>query len=99
MSPPPSTCSGRWRTPGRVRYQLVGVGDGRVAEHLASVLAAAGAERAWVVHGDDGLDELSTTAPSRVFEWRPGNGRHPQLCGRPGGTRFGASRPGRLEGR
>lgn len=60
--------------PGRARYQLVGVGDGRVAERLATVLASAGAERAWVVHGDDGLDELSTTAPTRVFEWRPGNG-------------------------
>jgi anthranilate phosphoribosyltransferase len=60
--------------PGRARYQLVGVGDGRVAERVATVLAVAGAGRAWVVHGDDGLDELSTTAPSRVFEWRPGNG-------------------------
>jgi len=59
--------------PGRARYQLVGVGDGRVAERLATVLAAAGAERAWVVHGQDGLDELSTTAPSMVFEWRPGD--------------------------
>jgi anthranilate phosphoribosyltransferase len=56
--------------PGRARYQLVGVGDGAVAERLASVLGAAGAERAWVVHGQDGLDELSTTAPSKVVEWR-----------------------------
>ncbi|HXW81575.1 MAG TPA: anthranilate phosphoribosyltransferase [Acidimicrobiales bacterium] len=55
--------------PGRVRYQLVGVGDGRVAERLACVLGAAGAERAWVVHGHDGLDEISTTAPSTVVEW------------------------------
>jgi anthranilate phosphoribosyltransferase len=58
--------------PGRARYQLVGVGDGRVAERLARVLGAAGAERAWVVHGRDGLDELSTTAPSTVVEWRAG---------------------------
>jgi anthranilate phosphoribosyltransferase len=48
------------------------VGDGRVAERLAGVLGAAGAERAWVVHGQDGLDELSTTAPSVVVEWRDG---------------------------
>ena len=58
--------------PGRARYQLVGVGDGRVAERLATVLGAAGAERAWVVHGHDGLDELSTAAPSTVVEWRAG---------------------------
>ncbi len=58
--------------PGRARYQLVGVGDGRVAERVATVLGSAGAERAWVVHGHDGLDELSTVAPSTVVEWRPG---------------------------
>jgi anthranilate phosphoribosyltransferase len=49
--------------PGRARYQLVGVGDGRIAERLATVLGQAGARRAWVVHGEDGLDELSTAAP------------------------------------
>ncbi len=60
--------------PGRARYQLVGVGDGRVAERVATVLGAAGADRAWVVHGHDGLDELSTAAPSTVVEWRAGAG-------------------------
>jgi anthranilate phosphoribosyltransferase len=59
--------------PGRARYQLVGVGDGRTAERLATVLGQAGAQRAWVVHGEDGLDELSTTAPSKVVEWRAGH--------------------------
>jgi anthranilate phosphoribosyltransferase len=58
--------------PGRAPYQLVGVGDGRVAERVATVLGAAGADRAWVVHGHDGLDELSTAAPSTVVEWRAG---------------------------
>lgn len=60
--------------PGRVRYQLVGVGDGRVAERLATVLGAAKAKRAWVVHGHDGLDELSTVAPSTVVEWSAAEG-------------------------
>ena len=55
--------------PGRAPYQLVGVGDGRAAERLAAVLGEAGAQRAWVVHGEDGLDELSTTSPSAVVEW------------------------------
>jgi anthranilate phosphoribosyltransferase len=59
--------------PGRARYQLVGVGDGRTAERLATVLGGAGARRAWVVHGQDGLDELSTTAVSNVVEWRAGS--------------------------
>jgi anthranilate phosphoribosyltransferase len=60
--------------PGRAPYQLVGVGDGRLAERLARVLGAAGAQRAWVVHGHDGLDELSTVAPSTVVEWVAGEG-------------------------
>jgi anthranilate phosphoribosyltransferase len=60
--------------PGQARYQLVGVGDGRLAERLARVLAASGTERAWVVHGHDGLDELSTVAPSTVVEWVAGEG-------------------------
>jgi anthranilate phosphoribosyltransferase len=59
--------------PGRAPHQLVGVGDGRVAGTLAAVLGSAGAQRAWVVHGDDGLDELSIGARSRVVEWRRGD--------------------------
>ena len=39
---------------------------------LAEVLRALGSERAWVVHGDDGLDELTTTTRSTVAELRDG---------------------------
>jgi len=60
--------------PARAPYQLVGVGDGRVAGTLAKVLGGAGAKRAWVVHGEDGLDELSVTAASQVVEWRAEQG-------------------------
>ncbi len=84
--------------PGRARYQLVGVGDGRVAEHVATVLAAAGAERAWVVHGDDGLDELSTTGPSRVFEWRPGDGGTHSFVVDPAALGLAAAHPEDLKG-
>lgn len=61
--------------PGRAPYQLVGVGDGELAGTLASVLGEAGAARAWVVHSDDGLDELSVGAPSKVVEWAAGTGQ------------------------
>ena len=56
--------------PARARYQVVGVSDPAMAEKMLGVLVANGAARAMVVHGDDGLDELSTTGPSTVHEAR-----------------------------
>ncbi|MET0738947.1 MAG: anthranilate phosphoribosyltransferase [Acidimicrobiales bacterium] len=58
--------------PAGVRRQVVGVADPGVAEKLLRVLEAAGGVRALVVHGADGLDELTTTTTSAVFELREG---------------------------
>lgn len=58
--------------PARVRRTLIGVADLRMAERMAEVLSANGAERALIVHGGDGLDELTTTGPSTVVELRDG---------------------------
>jgi anthranilate phosphoribosyltransferase len=58
--------------PGRVRRYLIGVADLRMAERMAGVLQAKGAERALIVHGGDGLDELTTTGDSTVVELRDG---------------------------
>ena len=54
--------------PARVRRYVVGVGDPTMAERMAEVLAAHGAERAFVVHGGDGLDEITITTTSNVIE-------------------------------
>ncbi len=54
--------------PARARYQVIGVSDPSMADKMLGVLAANGTRRAMVVHGDDGLDELSTTGPSTVHE-------------------------------
>jgi anthranilate phosphoribosyltransferase len=54
--------------PGRARHQVVGVSDPAMAEKMLGVLMANGCRRAMVVHGADGLDELSTTGPSAVLE-------------------------------
>jgi anthranilate phosphoribosyltransferase len=54
--------------PAGVRRQVVGVADPAMAERVARVLVARGSERALVVHGDDGLDELTTTTTSTVVE-------------------------------
>ena len=59
--------------PGRVKRYLIGVADLRMAERMAGVLRDKGAERALIVHGGDGLDELTTTGPSTVVELRDGD--------------------------
>jgi anthranilate phosphoribosyltransferase len=56
--------------PAGARRQLLGVFEGGVAEKVAGVLRALGTEHAWVVHGADGLDELSITGPSVAYEVR-----------------------------
>ena len=58
--------------PARVKRQLVGVFSSDWIEPMAQVLKGLGHEAAWVVHGADGLDELSTTGPSRVAQLKDG---------------------------
>jgi len=52
--------------PMRVRRQLVGVADPALLEPTLAALAELGSERVWVVHGEDGLDEISLGARTRV---------------------------------
>jgi anthranilate phosphoribosyltransferase len=54
--------------PARVSRQVVGVSDPTMAERMLRVLHATGSTRAWVVHGDDGMDELTLTTTSTIYE-------------------------------
>ena len=58
--------------PAAVRRQVLGVWGPDVQELVAAALAELGAEHALVVHSDDGLDELSVSAPTKVIEIRNG---------------------------
>jgi anthranilate phosphoribosyltransferase len=58
--------------PARANCQLVGAPSERAAELLAGALAALGLRRGFVVHGSDGLDEITTTGPTLAFEIRDG---------------------------
>jgi anthranilate phosphoribosyltransferase len=58
--------------PGRVRRQALGVGAQSLAPLMARVLQDLGHERALVFYGEDGLDELTTTGPSHVFQLKDG---------------------------
>src|SRR3954453_3659449 len=58
--------------PAGASRQLVGVPRPELTELVARSLALRGSERAWVVHGADGLDEISTTGYTKVSECRDG---------------------------
>jgi anthranilate phosphoribosyltransferase len=58
--------------PAGAKRQLMGVFDGNLTEPLAHVLKELGSEAVFVVHGADGLDELSTTGENTVSELRDG---------------------------
>ncbi len=61
--------------PAHASAQVIGVYDGGLAEVMARVLKELGTVRAFVVHGEDGLDELSTTGESRIAELSEGQVR------------------------
>ncbi|HEU4836553.1 MAG TPA: anthranilate phosphoribosyltransferase [Pyrinomonadaceae bacterium] len=52
--------------------QIIGVWHKDLAEKLARVLSGLGTERAWVVHGDDGLDEITLAGTTHVAEAQNG---------------------------
>jgi anthranilate phosphoribosyltransferase len=59
-------------SPSRARHQVLGVGDSSLQSKMAEALANLGCVRGWVVHGEDGLDEISLATPTRVAEIRDG---------------------------
>ena len=61
--------------PAGARRQLMGVYAESLVEPIGRVLGELGAEHALVVHGADGLDEITTTGPTRICEVRQGEVR------------------------
>jgi anthranilate phosphoribosyltransferase len=58
--------------PARATCQVVGVYSSDLVEKLAEALSMLGLHRALVVHGSDGLDEITITGPTRIAEVREG---------------------------
>jgi anthranilate phosphoribosyltransferase len=58
--------------PAGATHQLLGVYDKGMTRRLAEVLDVLGTQRALVVHGHDGLDEISPTGPSQIVELHAG---------------------------
>jgi len=73
--------------PAGVRRQLTGAFSPALLRPMAEVLRALGSDKAWLVHGGDGTDELSIAAPSQVVALEGGTFRefevHPEQAGLP----------------
>ncbi|MFH1458367.1 MAG: anthranilate phosphoribosyltransferase [Candidatus Omnitrophota bacterium] len=65
--------------PAGATHQLIGVFDKRWAHVLAEVLGYLGSVHALVIHGEDGLDEISTTAATHVWEEHKGTIKNYQI--------------------
>lgn len=63
---------GPMSNPAGVKRQLIGVYSRQWLLPMANALKSLGTEHAWLVHGSDGLDEITTTAPTHVVELRDG---------------------------
>lgn len=61
-------CLGPLANPAGATHQLIGAFDDKIRPELAGALAQLGATRAWVVRSEDGLDEMSPFAATRVSE-------------------------------
>ncbi len=72
--------------PARPRFQVLGVASVEVMEIVAEALSGLGAERAFVVHSEDGLDEISISAPTTVVELGNGLLRHSRITPEDFGT-------------
>jgi anthranilate phosphoribosyltransferase len=82
--------------PAGTRRQLVGVFARDWVEPMARVLGKLGSERAWVVHGADGLDEVTTTGPTHVAALEDGRVRLFQVT--PEDAGLGRAQPADLLG-
>lgn len=65
--------------PAGATSQLVGAPSPKAAELMAGALASLGLRHGFVVHGSDGLDEITTTGPTLVFEVRNGKTERREL--------------------
>src|SRR5215467_2251334 len=58
--------------PAHTHYQVLGVADGSLLRKMGEVLLRLGCKHALIIHGEDGIDECSLSAPTRVCEVRKG---------------------------
>jgi anthranilate phosphoribosyltransferase len=68
-------CIGPLCNPASAPHQLIGVWDKSLVSTMANALARLGTRKSWIVHGEDGSDEISVSGPTFVAEVENGNVR------------------------
>ncbi len=58
--------------PAQARYRVHGFSDPSQLQNLGKILIESGVQKAWLVHSEDGLDEISPFKPTQVWEFQPG---------------------------
>ncbi len=66
--------------PAGAKGQIIGVFSPELTEPFAHTLQRLGCQRAFVVHGQDGMDEITTTSPTRISELKDGRVRTYEFC-------------------
>ena len=66
--------------PAGAKRQLIGVYDSDLTDKVAGVLNELGSQRAFVVHGSDGLDEITLTGPTKLSELNGGQVTTREVC-------------------
>lgn len=72
-------CVGPLCNPASAPHQLIGVWDKELIPKMATALSRLGTKKSWIVHGKDGLDEISITGPTYVAEINGTNIREFQI--------------------
>jgi anthranilate synthase/phosphoribosyltransferase len=83
--------TGPLASPAYVKRALIGVNAPRLLEIFADVFGRLGNEKAWIVHGHDGLDEISVSAPTDVVEYDQGKTRSFTIAPEEAGLKRSAS--------
>ena len=70
--PPVFNVLGPLSHPGQPKRQVIGAADPALADRMLEVFRIGGSTHTWLVTGDDGLDEVALTGPTRILELRDG---------------------------
>jgi anthranilate phosphoribosyltransferase len=66
--------------PAGAPYQIIGVSDPKACERVAQAAARLGTARAWIVRGNDGLDEITLAEKTTVYEATPAGVRNWEIA-------------------